>query len=300
MWQSQNRSQNYFTDPNQQQQQQQFSQTGYPQFQQQPYYPPQQNFYSPNNQTPYNPPQGQQLNMSQAGWTDPEDPEAKGIEFNDESIRKGFIRKVFAILSVQLSLTLGVIALFIFVPAVSSFAFNNFWLFIVAIVLLFILLILLACCENLRRSSPTNYIMLFLLTACMSFMLGVTSATYSRNEVLIAVGITIVVTVGLTIFALQTKWDFTTMGGVLFVSVLILMVFGIFASIFRNDTLTLVYASIGALLFCIYLVYDIQLMMGGKHKYSIHPEEFIFAALNLYIDIVNIFMYILMIIGARN
>lgn len=65
-----------------------------------------------------------------------------------------------------------------------------FRLFIVAIVLLFILLILIACCENLRRSSPTNYIMLFLLTLCMSFMLGVTSATYSVYEVLIAVGIT--------------------------------------------------------------------------------------------------------------
>lgn len=37
---------------------------------------------------------------------------------------------------------------------------------------------------------------------------------------------------------------------------------------------------------------------GGKHKYSISPEEYIFAALNLYIDIVNIFMYILMLIGA--
>lgn len=38
-------------------------------------------------------------------------------------------------------------------------------------------------------------------------------------------------------------------------------------------------------------------MMGGKHKYSLSPEEYIFAALSLYIDIVNIFMYILMIIG---
>lgn len=37
---------------------------------------------------------------------------------------------------------------------------------------------------------------------------------------------------------------------------------------------------------------------GGKHKYSISPEEYIFAALNLYVDIVNIFMYILMLIGA--
>lgn len=39
-------------------------------------------------------------------------------------------------------------------------------------------------------------------------------------------------------------------------------------------------------------------MMGGEHKYSISPEEYIFAALNLYMDIVNIFIYILTIISA--
>lgn len=68
--------------------------------------------------------------------------------------------------------------------------------------------------------------------------------------------------------------------------------------IVRNNILTLVYASLGALLFSFYLVYDTQLMMGGKHKYSISPEEYIFAALNLYLDIINIFLYILTIIGA--
>jgi FtsH-binding integral membrane protein len=88
------------------------------------------------------------------------------------------------------------------------------------------------------------------------------------------------------------------MGGILFVGLLILMIFGIVAIFIPGRILTLVYASLGALLFCFYLVYDIQLMMGGKHKYSISPEEYIFASLNLYIDIVNIFMYILMIIGA--
>lgn len=39
-------------------------------------------------------------------------------------------------------------------------------------------------------------------------------------------------------------------------------------------------------------------MMGGSHKYSISPEEYIFAALNLYMDIVNIFIYILTILSA--
>lgn len=56
------------------------------------------------------------------------------------------------------------------------------------------------------------------------------------------------------------------------------------------------YASLGAFLFGLYLVFDTQLMLGGKHKYALSPEEYVYAALNLYIDIVNIFLYILSII----
>lgn len=105
----------------------------------------------------------------------------------------------------------------------------------------------------------------------------------------------------------------------LFVAAIILLVFGLIAMFFPGKTIKLVYASFGALLFCIYLIYDTQLMMGknktmafeclffklatsshlgGKHKYSISPEEYIFAALNLYLDIVQIFIYILTILGA--
>lgn len=47
-----------------------------------------------------------------------------------------------------------------------------------------------------------------------------------------------------------------------------------------------------------YLVVDTQLMLGGKHKYSLSPEEYIFAALNLYLDIVNMFLFILSIVGS--
>ena len=57
------------------------------------------------------------------------------------------------------------------------------------------------------------------------------------------------------------------------------------------------FGAAGALVFSLYLVYDTQLMLGGKHKYALSPEEYIFAALNLYIDVVQLFLYILMIVG---
>ncbi|QQP49012.1 Uncharacterized protein FKW44_009522, partial [Caligus rogercresseyi] len=63
---------------------------------------------------------------------------------------------------------------------------------------------------------------------------------------------------------------------------------------------TIAYSSAGALIFSLYIVYDVQMMIGGNHKYSISPEEYIMAALNLYIDIINLFMFILSIIGASS
>lgn len=117
-------------------------------------------------------------------------------------------------------------------------------------------------------------------------------------QVFYAAMITLVVTIALTMFAFQTKVDFTAIGGILFVAVIILMVFGIVCMFFPGKTMIMVYASLGALIFSIYIIYDTQMMMGGDHKYSISPEEYVFASLNLYMDIVNLFMYILTIIGA--
>ena len=139
---------------------------------------------------------------------------------------------------------------------------------------------------------------MFFQTLCEAFLLGTVAAHYDADAVLIAVGITAVVVFALTIFAFQTKWDFTMMGGMLFVLVIVLFCFGIAAAIIQSKILSLVYASIGALIFSAYIVFDTQLMLGGKHKYSLSPEEYIFAALNLYLDIVNLFLFILTIVGA--
>ena len=77
---------------------------------------------------------------------------------------------------------------------------------------------------------------------------------------------------------------------------------GLIATFFPSTrTIRLVYCAIGAIIFSVYIVYDTQLMIGGKHKYFLSPEEYIFASLNLYLDIINLFMYILSIIGnSRN
>lgn len=177
---------------------------------------------------------------------------------------------------------------------------SNLALLIVAFIVAFAVLIAMACVESLRRKTPLNYIMLSIFTLAESYVVACSTARFNPADVLLAVIVTTVVCVGLTIFAFQTKWDFTVMGGMLFVCLLLLMLFGIIAMFFPGRIVMLVYSSMGAILFSFYLIYDTQMMMGGTHKHSISPEEYVFAAITLYLDVINIFLYILSIIGSKN
>ncbi|XP_040481970.1 protein lifeguard 1 isoform X3 [Ursus maritimus] len=173
--------------------------------------------------------------------------------WDDKSIRQAFIRKVFLVLTLQLSVTLSTVAVFTFVGKVKGFVRENVWTYYVSYAVFFISLIVLSCCGDFRRKHPWNLIAL-------------------------------------------TRYDFTSCMGVLLVSLVVLVVFAVLCIFIRNRILEIVYASLGALLFTCFLAVDTQLLLGNK-QLSLSPEEYVFAALNLYTDIINIFLYILTIIG---
>nr|XP_018898131.1 PREDICTED: protein lifeguard 1 isoform X3 [Bemisia tabaci]XP_018898132.1 PREDICTED: protein lifeguard 1 isoform X3 [Bemisia tabaci] len=218
--------------------------------------------------------------------------------FSDKTIRLGFIRKVYSILMCQLAITTAFIGMFKWNTAVNNLVKANPGMWWIAMIMMFITLFALTCCGDLSRKSPHNIILLFLFTVAESFLVATFTIHFQTDTVLLAAGLCTVVCFGLTIFAFQTKIDFTVMGGALFIAVLILMLFGLVAIFFPGKTITLVYASGGAFIFSLYLIYDTQMMLGGNHKYSISPEDYVFAVLSLYMDIINIFINILTILGA--
>ncbi len=55
-------------------------------------------------------------------------------------------------------------------------------------------------------------------------------------------------------------------------------------------------ASLGVILFSFYLIYDTQLIIGGK-TYQLTIDDYVYGALALYLDVVNMFVFILMILG---
>jgi len=217
---------------------------------------------------------------------------------SDQQVRHAFIKKVYSILILMLGITIGVSALFRGVDSVGDWVDDHVVALLVpSIVFLFVTLFMMMCIPDCRYRSPHNWIILFIFTSCMSILMGITTAQYDTNVILLAFGATALITVALTIFAFQTKWDFTGMGPYLLVILIGLIFMGLIQIWVKDQLLQTIISSIGAILFSFYIIYDTQLMLGGNHKNSIGPDEYIFAALSLYLDIVNLFMYLLQLMS---
>ncbi|KAL8183070.1 UNVERIFIED_CONTAM: Protein lifeguard 3 [Gekko kuhli] len=224
-------------------------------------------------------------------------------DWDDKKVRHRFIRKVYSIISVQLLVTVGIIAVFTFVSPVRSFVQRNVAVYYVSYAVFLVTYLVLVCCEGPRRRFPWNIILLSVFTLAMGFMTGTIASMYNTRAVLLAMIITAIVAIVVTIFCFQTKVDFTSCAGLFCVLGIVVMVTGIITAIVLSFKyvywLHMLYAAIGAIAFTLFLAYDTQLVLGNR-KHTISPEEYVYGALKIYTDIIYIFTFLLQIIGSRD
>ena len=137
-------------------------------------------------------------------------------------------------------------------------------------------------------------------------MLGIISAYYQQESIMIAGGLTAATVLVVSIFAFFTKIDFTKCGGIIFILLVLLMIFGIatiivsfLADDFSRYVMKMIYGALGAFVMVLLLIFDTQMMIIGKHKHSYNPEDYVYAALSIFLDIINLFIYILMLVGGE-
>jgi protein lifeguard len=146
-----------------------------------------------------------------------------------------------------------------------------------------------------RKSYPTNLVFLGVFTAMEAYTISVITSFYESRIVLQALIFTLGIFVFLTLFAMQSKYDFTSWMPYLFGSLWVLILFGFMAAFFpRTSAVELGYGVVCALIFSGYILVDTQLVM--RHY---HVEEEIAAAVSLYLDIINLFLAILRILNSQ-
>jgi len=219
-------------------------------------------------------------------------------------VRIGFVRKVYGLLSMQLLLTVAIATPIQF--ASPQWIHSHSWILPVCSMASLVMMCSLMCCKDVCRRYPTNYLFLFGFTTCMAGMVGFASARYTWQSVLLAAGITVLVFLAMTLYACVTKTDFTGMGPYFFAALVILCIFGFTLMIMSSMGVSIKWAHMGydilaVMLFTMFIVYDTQLILGewGGHKNQFSIDDYVHAALTLYLDIINLFLHILSLLGDR-
>lgn len=226
-----------------------------------------------------------------ASWNEP-----AGL-FVEKAIRQAFVSKVYSILTVQLVFTSILIGLFVLNPDTKLyFAKNQAWQF-AGFGIFFVSYLILVCVESARRSTPCNFILLTVLTLGYALVAAVTSCRYDTKVVLFAFAATGISCFLIAAFARTTSFDMTNCGTTLCLIGLAHMLIGtvmvlILVPMGYANVASLIISIAGALLASLYLVFDLQLIMGGR-KCELSPEEYILGAIMLYTDIIQIFIYLL-------
>tara|TARA_B100000795_G_scaffold269044_1_gene257342 strand:+ start:31 stop:642 length:612 start_codon:yes stop_codon:yes gene_type:complete len=194
----------------------------------------------------------------------------------------------------QLLLTVVGAATFMFVESARSFALSSTGVFYTALFMPFPVLFALFCYKN---KHPVNMYLLTLFTVCEAYTVGVICAVYYEQGygeiVLQALLLTAAVFISLTSYVFVTKKDFSWMGGALYMGLIILLVWGFINMLFPigGGLGRAVFSLMGALLFSGYILYDTSVIM-----LHMGPDDYIMASVSLYLDIINLFLYLLEIL----
>ncbi|KAG6571454.1 BI1-like protein [Cucurbita argyrosperma subsp. argyrosperma] len=214
-------------------------------------------------------------------------------------LRWAFIRKIYSIITIQLLATVAVAATVVYVPSISTFLSTTragLAVYIILLIMPFITLIPLSC---YAQKHPVNLVLLGIFTVSFSFAIGLTCAYTSGKVILEAAILTAVVVVSLTLYtfwAAKKGYDFSFLGPFLFGALVVLLIFGLVQAFFPlGRTSMMVYGCLASIIFCGYIVYDTDNLIK---RYSY--DEYIWASIALYLDIVNLFLSLLSIFRAAD
>ncbi|KFG64247.1 Nmda1 protein [Toxoplasma gondii RUB] len=213
-------------------------------------------------------------------------------------IRFAFVRKVYGIISFQLAVTFAVSVLFTAHHATRQWVqTNGDSLLLLGGLSGIAVLLAMTCNPGITRRYPHNYFLLFFFTLCESVCVGAVCTFYDPAVVLQALLATTVIVAGLTLFAFQTDYDFTSWLGAASFFFWGVFALGLLRVLFwRAVWFQIVACVLFAGVYGVYILIDMHLLIK-RGRISFDEDDYIFAALCLYVDIVGLFLELLRLLA---
>uniref|UniRef100_A0A6C0LGH3 Uncharacterized protein n=1 Tax=viral metagenome TaxID=1070528 RepID=A0A6C0LGH3_9ZZZZ len=215
--------------------------------------------------------------------------------FENKKERRKFIRKTFGLFLLSILSTLGSCLAFKYVDGTTNFVKSEVGqaLTVISLLTTLITIFITICYDSLLRKSYIKYMIYVLFTFGISWSIGIL-AIYIKNNILIsAILITTGTTTTLILYSLVTTSDFTGYTEYYIVGLVAIILTGTINIFLQNSIFQLLITGFVCLLFSFIIIYDVQMIVAQKHiKYKFSLDDSILAAMSLYIDTVNLFIYI--------
>ncbi len=212
-----------------------------------------------------------------------------------EAVRTtSFINKVYGLMTLGLFLTAFIAHnIFLYVPLESLAR-----IIVPCLVGEIILVIVLSVAVT--KLPPMAAFLCFIGYAALN---GVTLSTLFHSYHIGSIAITFFITgttFGLmSLYGLVTKRDLTSLGNLLLMGLLGLIVAGLVNIFFHSSTLEIITSVLGIIIFVGLTAYDTQKIKRINDMGIDHGGIAVIAALSLYLDFINLFLYILRFTGRR-
>ncbi len=150
-----------------------------------------------------------------------------------------------------------------------------------------------------RAAFPLNMLFMALFTASSGFSLGVYFAAY-KDTAQKALALTVLTTFLTGLIAMFSGLDFAWMGTFLFIGLIVIVIFSIIR-IFARIRGQRFMAGLGVLIFTGYLLFDFNRLAKLKEAAAANNwETALNFAINIYLDIINLFISLMNLMSSNN
>ena len=152
-----------------------------------------------------------------------------------------------------------------------------------------------------RLSATLGLGLFFVFAATMGVTVGVIVSLYNTESVITSFFGASAMFGAAAIYGATTKRNLNSLGGFLFMGMIGLLVASVVNIWLGSSPFGWAIALIGVVIFTVYTAYDVQKISYGDYAASLGSVEkaSVLGAIHLYINFVNIFLFLLRIMGSR-
>jgi uncharacterized protein len=152
-----------------------------------------------------------------------------------------------------------------------------------------------------RVSAIVGLALFFLYAMSLGVVVGVVSSLYTVQSVVTSFFGAAAMFGGAAIYGATTKRNLNSIGGFLFMGMIGLLVASVVNIWLGSSPLGWAIALIGVIVFTVYTAYDVQKISYGDYAAALGSMEkaSVFGAVHLYVDFINIFLFLLRLFGNR-